>query len=109
MTRAWAWEHARGMRKALVVRGRMFGARTGLVAERGVASSPASGVVRAGTRYGLRYLAQKDGQEIRVLTELENVGDGRAKSTGALTGGVVWTGARGRGRCSGVPASVLHG
>jgi len=27
----------------------------------------------------------------------------------ALTGGVVWTGARGGGRCSGVPASGLHG
>ena len=65
--------------------------------------------MRAGTHYGLRYLAQKDGQEIRVLTELENVGDGRAKSTAALTGGVAWTGARGRGRCSGVPASGLHG
>ena len=45
-TRAWVGEHARGMRKALVVRGRLFGARTGLVAERGGASSPASGVVR---------------------------------------------------------------
>ena len=52
-TRAWVGEHARGMRKALVARGRLFGARTGLVAERGGASSPASGVVRAGTRYGL--------------------------------------------------------
>ena len=53
MTRVWAWEHARGMRKALVTMGWLLGARTGLVAERGGASSPASGVVRAGTRYGL--------------------------------------------------------
>ena len=38
----------------------LLGARTGLVAERGGASSPASGVVRAGTRYGLLYPVQKD-------------------------------------------------
>ena len=41
-TQAWVGEHARGMRKALVARGRLFGARTGLVAERGGASSPAN-------------------------------------------------------------------
>jgi len=60
---------------------------------------------------GLRTLdpSEKGWQEVRVLTELENGGDGRAKSTVALTGGVVWTGARGGGRCSGVPASGLHG
>ena len=60
---------------------------------------------------GLRTLdpSEKGRQEVRVLTELENGGDGRAKSTVALTGGVVWTGARGGGRCSGVPASGLHG
>jgi hypothetical protein len=60
---------------------------------------------------GLRTLdpSEKGRQEVRVLTELENGGDGRAKSTVALIGGVVWTGARGGGRCSGVPASGLHG
>ena len=55
--------------------------------------------------YGPWNLAQQDGQEIRVLTELEIVGDGRVKSMAALTGGVAWTGARGRGRCRGDPGS----
>ena len=45
-------------------------ARTGLVAERGGASSPASGVVRAGTRYGLLYPTQKDQEAEEVLTGL---------------------------------------
>ena len=39
--------------KALVAMGLLLGVRTGLVAERGGASSPASSVVRAGMRYGL--------------------------------------------------------
>jgi len=46
--------------------------------------------------YGPWNLAQQDGQEIRVLTELEIVGDSRAKSMAALTGGVAWTGIHGR-------------
>ena len=54
LSRGWALEHARGMRKALVAMGWLLGVRTGLVAERGGASSPASGVVRLGMRYGLR-------------------------------------------------------
>ena len=54
LSRGWAVEHAHGMRKALVVMGWLLGVRTGLVAKRGGASSPASGVVRAGMRYGLR-------------------------------------------------------
>ena len=70
MSQGWAGEHARGMRKALVAKGRLLGARTGLVAERGGASSPASGVVRAGTRYGLLYPAQKDHEAEEVLTGL---------------------------------------
>ena len=45
--------------------------------------------------YGPWNLVQQDGQEIRVLTELEIVGDSRAKSMAALTGGVAWTGIRG--------------
>ena len=79
MTRAWAWEHARGMREALVTMGWLLGARTGLVAERGGASSPASGVVRAGTRYGLLYPAQKDQEAEEVLTGLYN---GRRRGAG---------------------------
>ena len=70
MSQGWAGEHARGMRKALVAKGRLFGARTGLVAERGGASAPASGVVRAGTRYGLLYPTQKDQEAEEVLTGL---------------------------------------
>ena len=54
--------------------------------------------------YGPWNLAQQDGQEIRVLTELEIVGDGRAKSMAALTSGVAWTGIRGR-----VAAGSLRG
>ena len=70
MSQGWAGKHARGMRKALVAKGRLLGARTGLVAERGGASSPASGIVRAGTRYGLLYPAQKDQEAEEVLTGL---------------------------------------
>ena len=42
MSWGWAVEHARGMRKALVAMGWLLGVRTGLVAERGGASSPAN-------------------------------------------------------------------
>ena len=69
------------MRSPLGAEGRLLGARTGLVAERGGASSPASGVVRPGMRYGLRYLAQMDQEAEDVLTEL---GIGRG-------GGVRWS------------------
>ena len=44
LSRGWAVEHARGMRKALVAMGWLLGVRTGLVAERGGASSPEHGV-----------------------------------------------------------------
>jgi hypothetical protein len=66
----WAGERARGMRKALVAMGWLLGARTGFVVERGGASSPASGVVRTGMCYRLRYLAQKDQEAEEVLTGL---------------------------------------
>ena len=95
-TRAWVGEHARGMRKALVTMGWLLGARTGLVAERGGASSPASGFVRPGMRYELRYLAQKDHEAEEVLTEL---GIGRGGGTGqksGRTGGGARRGGRGR-------------
>ena len=58
------------MRKALATMGWLLGARMGLVAERGGASSPASSVVRAGMCYGLLYLAQKDQEAEEVLTGL---------------------------------------
>ena len=71
------------MREALVTMGWLLGARTGLVAERGGASSPASGVVRPGMRYGLRYLAQKDQEAEEMLTEL---GIGRGGGAGQKSG-----------------------
>ena len=84
------------MRKALVTMGWLLGARTGLVAERGGASSPASGVVRLGMRYRIRYLAQKDQEAEEMLTELGIGRGGGAGQKSGRTGG----GARrdGRGR-----------
>ena len=84
------------MRKALVTMGWLLGARTGLVAERGGASSPASGVVRPGTRDGLRYLAQKDQDAEEMLTELGIGRGGGAGQKSGRTGGGARRGGRGR-------------
>ena len=78
----------------------------GLATARGGAGwwcSPASGVVRAGLCYGLRYLAQKNQEADEVLTGLRNEG-----RTGwrRVAGGARWRGTVVELQASGLPGST---